>query len=156
MGMAYWLGNSDSAHTVDRVLQETLGADGSKSPFQDLCSSIVPKCLADSVHSSGLVMLSSSKRKLNPLVVMTPSSSLPTAPYSQWNHMVIKIKTTTNEFVEYSIDYFILHAYNFCFCFDLFLGGGDFLFEFRKKEEYNMKGHFDYSLLSRGHVGKGL
>lgn len=83
--MAYWLGNSDSAHMVDRVLQETLSDTSSKSPFQDLCSTIVPKCLADNLHPSGLLMLSSSKRRLNPLVMMTPS-------YTR-NHMVVKQKT---------------------------------------------------------------
>jgi hypothetical protein len=59
--MAYWLGDSDSAHTVDRVLQETLA---NQTPFQqDLCSTIVPKCLADNPSE-----LTSFERRLNPWV----------------------------------------------------------------------------------------
>jgi hypothetical protein len=64
--MAYWLGDSDSAHTVDRVMQETLGIKSNNNgpPFQDLCSTIVPKCLlAESLWSPS----SQQQRRLNPV-----------------------------------------------------------------------------------------
>jgi hypothetical protein len=89
IGMAYWLGDSESAHTVDRVMQETLGSSSKSNngpPSQDLCSTIVPKCLAESLRSS------SSERRLNPLVMMTPSL----LGMESHGHK----KRMTNEFVE--------------------------------------------------------
>lgn len=79
--MAYWLGEYDSAYTVDRVLQAAFGADsGSKSAngstLFDLCSTIVPKCRSDSLQSSPLMLPSASKRRLNLLLMTTPSSLL--------------------------------------------------------------------------------
>jgi hypothetical protein len=67
--MAYWLGDSDSAHTVDRVMQETLGIKSNNNgpPFQDLCSTIVPKCLLGESLRSSSSSSSQQQRRLNPV-----------------------------------------------------------------------------------------
>ncbi|XP_032785795.2 uncharacterized protein LOC116923439 [Daphnia magna] len=70
IGMAYWLGEHDSAYTVDRVMQAALGVDsGNKSAdgstILDLCSTIVPKCR--SLQSAPLMLSSATKGRLKPL-----------------------------------------------------------------------------------------